>query len=391
MKGVVSKDDGGSGKLSLSQRLISSGDSNSSDASASTPFNDPGKPDKHAAASEVAVKLLQYNIFLRPPPINTWWGRERKNERMSAFVKDFLGDFDVVCLQEAFAALNRRRQRLYAAAKRLGFQYRCASTLGLSCCCPRLKLIDGGLVILSKFPIVRKKFLPFADACDIDKVARKGVLFAQIELPNGKCASVFTTHTQASYNFEPSGRSLQVKYAQMDQIADFIAEMIKDTPPDWPVLLTGDFNMDTLQRNCPEYDFMIRALERSGLKWTDVMRSCNKGAVIATTVPFEWKTASRLAIRSALFRGDVEDYEKVSKDKSASADAEVTNSPAYVPCGKTFWANQCLDYVFMHSGAGNARAESAFVDTMTPSCTRADSPYAQISDHSGIVVNLRIV
>lgn len=59
-------------------------------------------------------------------------------------------------------------------------------------------LLDGGLAILSKHPIVSSKFYPYTFGIFSDGTCQKGVLYSKIILGN-KHLHLFNTHTQASY------------------------------------------------------------------------------------------------------------------------------------------------------------------------------------------------
>jgi hypothetical protein len=91
------------------------------------------------------IKVLTYNIFLRPPPVknneNDW-----KDERMADFTKLF-DNFDIVCLQEMFGTFNNRKQELIKYANKSGLFFYCESP---SPSFFSKFLIDGGLIILSR-------------------------------------------------------------------------------------------------------------------------------------------------------------------------------------------------------------------------------------------------
>ncbi len=91
------------------------------------------------------IKVLTYNIFLRPPPLKNNED-DYKNEREKDFEK-VLKDFDIICLQEMFAAFNNRKHEIIRAATQCGFFYYVdtASPIFLS-----KYLADGGLLILSR-------------------------------------------------------------------------------------------------------------------------------------------------------------------------------------------------------------------------------------------------
>jgi hypothetical protein len=92
------------------------------------------------------VKILTYNIFLRPPPVknneNDW-----KDERMADFIK-LLDCFDIICLQEMFGSFNNRKQELIKYANKSGLFFYCDSP---SPSFFSRYIADGGLLILSRY------------------------------------------------------------------------------------------------------------------------------------------------------------------------------------------------------------------------------------------------
>jgi hypothetical protein len=91
------------------------------------------------------IKILSYNIFLRPPPVKNnesdW-----KDERLADFIK-ILENFDIICLQEMFGLLNDRKQELIKYANKAGLFFYCDSP---SPSFFSKYLVDGGLLILSR-------------------------------------------------------------------------------------------------------------------------------------------------------------------------------------------------------------------------------------------------
>ena len=95
------------------------------------------------------VKILTYNIFIRPPPIknneNDW-----KDERLADFIK-LLEFYDIICLQEMFGTFSNRKQELikYANKSGLFFYVDSPSPSFFS-----KFLVDGGLLILSRYFLI---------------------------------------------------------------------------------------------------------------------------------------------------------------------------------------------------------------------------------------------
>lgn len=91
------------------------------------------------------IKILTYNIFLRPPPIKNNED-DYKDERAEDICK-ILNNFDIICFQECFGAFNNRKHMIIREATRAGFFYYVdtASPIFLS-----KYLVDGGLLIVSR-------------------------------------------------------------------------------------------------------------------------------------------------------------------------------------------------------------------------------------------------
>lgn len=98
------------------------------------------------APKELSLKLLTYNLFLRPPGIKTNFS-DYKDDRLDDFIV-LMNQYDIICLQEVFATLSPRKERLIKKAIKYGFYFIESSPD------PSFfsrYLIDGGLVILSRF------------------------------------------------------------------------------------------------------------------------------------------------------------------------------------------------------------------------------------------------
>uniref|UniRef100_M4C3K5 sphingomyelin phosphodiesterase n=1 Tax=Hyaloperonospora arabidopsidis (strain Emoy2) TaxID=559515 RepID=M4C3K5_HYAAE len=136
-----------------------------------------------------------------------------------------------------FEAGTRQAQFVQKAFE-LGFGYHCGSVW------PQLldpQLIDGGLLILSRYPIVDRDQLVYSQGSGSDGICAKGVLYARIQLSPELSDSlhVFTTHTQAGDRI----KEYNIRLAQLQEMYGFVARKLSKDP-DVPVLITGDFNLD---------------------------------------------------------------------------------------------------------------------------------------------------
>jgi len=98
---------------------------------------------------------------------------------------------------------------------------------------------DGGLIILSKYPIIECSAMTYSSSSGTDRLASKGAVYACIQI--GPSADdyihIFNTHIQ-SHNYSNS------RLAQISELVDFISEIIKsDKDYIRPILIAGDFNV----------------------------------------------------------------------------------------------------------------------------------------------------
>jgi endonuclease/exonuclease/phosphatase family metal-dependent hydrolase len=186
------------------------------------------------------IKLLTYNIFMRPDnPVSS--STEYQDYRAGLFLDHVLPNYDIVCLQEMFnLPLSTRRHEFIEDARSRGFQWHHASsrTHSLS------PSIDGGLLILSKSPIVRKDILTFSSAAFADWYASKGVLYALVQVGPREphYMHLFCTHLQATYDETGRDESERVRKDQIAQTVAFIKKCVFNRE-DWPIVICGDLNV----------------------------------------------------------------------------------------------------------------------------------------------------
>jgi endonuclease/exonuclease/phosphatase family metal-dependent hydrolase len=227
----------------------------------------------HVSPNKGHIRLLTYNIFLRPPFIRNN-ADDYKNERFEEFL-NHLDNYDVIALQEMFSLANSRQKRLLDVAYQKGFHYTVKSLP------PPLfskKFIDAGLVILSRCPIVESGGHIYNSGSQIDSWAAKQVIYAKIKTGENKFFYLFTTHMQASYNDNSPQQNVINDQARIDQVAEmsqFIKKVTRVNP--WPVLIAGDLNIDAKeQRHCnvtrsDEYSALFQLLNTTDLVVTDLL------------------------------------------------------------------------------------------------------------------------
>lgn len=195
------------------------------------------------------IDLLTYNIWVRP-----WFLFDGRAQRLR-WLERCLRGYDVVVLNEAFAV--SLCQRLLDG---LRDEYPHQSGILGSPSLPRplgrgLKLWNGGVVILSRWPMERVDSRSFRKCLGpVDNGSDKGVVYARINKA-GQRYHVLGTHTQAEpesyvrWGYKVLGRDvdaafLSYRLANFEVIRTFVEEL--RIPADEPVIIAGDMNTDRL-------------------------------------------------------------------------------------------------------------------------------------------------
>ena len=208
--------------------------------------------------SKNTIHLLTYNFFCRPPPINTNKS-DYKDQRLNDFV-ELLPKFDIICFQELFTTLNDRKHKMIREGAKAGLKYYLSSKVPsfLSRC-----VVDGGLLILSRYEIVEHDSYDYYINVLGDSVCNKGILYAKIKI-NNKYLFLFNTHLQASYLDDPQTKincSIQVRTSQTEELINYVYNKILTIPRDeinnGCILIAGDFNIDAHDNKFAKAKYVI--------------------------------------------------------------------------------------------------------------------------------------
>ncbi|CAI2368358.1 unnamed protein product [Moneuplotes crassus] len=190
------------------------------------------------------VKVLTQNMFLRPVVKTN--ESDYKYERLQDLLQ-VIQNFDILCFQEVFSGLNSHKPQLLTVGKKAGFNYYCHSSKpGYF----EKYLTDGGLVNLSRYPIVESDEEVYKKAIGDCSIAKKGVLFSKIDI-NGNHLYLFNTHLQANYysSYDLYRKCINTKMYQLKQLAEYIESKTRDMKPDDKIMLVGDFNISSRKFN----------------------------------------------------------------------------------------------------------------------------------------------
>ncbi len=188
------------------------------------------------------LDVLTFNTALLPVIAAS----TRQAERVAVMAPNLVG-YDVLVLQELFVN-DWREQLLTELASYYPFR---TEVVGRDGAGGNPFRQDGGIVILSRWPIERQAIRTFGGVCSgTDCLADKGVAYAQVR--KGRYTyHVFGTHAQSVYGFGVE----RVRAAQFELWRGFIESL--DIPTEEPVLLAGDFNVDAYST---ELDAMLDTL-----------------------------------------------------------------------------------------------------------------------------------
>jgi sphingomyelin phosphodiesterase len=200
-----------------------------------------------------SVRVLTYNAFLFSTSLYPNWGQAHRARAIPR--TSFFQGQDVVVLQEAFD--NTTSDRLKAdAADRYPYQTPVmgrsksgwdATSGSYSAATPE----DGGVTILSKWPILRKEQYVYKDACGADWWSNKGFAYAVLDV-NGAKVHVVGTHAQSTDPGCAAGDAARTRGKQFRAMDAFLDA--KNIPANEQVLVAGDFNVDS---HTAEYGTML--------------------------------------------------------------------------------------------------------------------------------------
>lgn len=219
-----------------------------------------------SAADAPSLRVLTYNTFLFSKNLYPNWGQDHRAAEIPK--TSFFRGNDVVVLQEAFDNSSSDALLNNAAAQ---YPYRTpvvgrsksgwdATGGAYSALTPE----DGGVTVLSKWPVVRKEQYVYKDACGSDRWSNKGFAYAELDV-NGARVHVVGTHTQSTDPGCGAGEAAAKRSLQFKELDAFLDA--KNIPASEQVVVAGDFNVDF---HSPEYSSMLtdagltRAAARTG-------------------------------------------------------------------------------------------------------------------------------
>lgn len=171
------------------------------------------------AKDSSTLRILNLNVWGLPGVIGT-----DVKARMK-IIANSLNPYDIVLLQETFDVETE------ALPKLSGFPYTYHHQNAGA-----LK-INSGLMILSKYPIVKTVFKAFKHCIITDCLARKGVLLARLKHPTLGFVDTYNTHYQSW------GRYKEAVHVRQTYDHQALIDLITFHSKGYPTIIAGDFNM----------------------------------------------------------------------------------------------------------------------------------------------------
>jgi endonuclease/exonuclease/phosphatase family metal-dependent hydrolase len=122
--------------------------------------------------------------------------------------------------------------------------------------------INGGVLIVSKWPIIKERHKIYKATAFPDSLSAKGVLGVTVEM-KGRRFHVFGTHLQAGKRGKKNSRGPDIRFRQVQDIQKLITKW--QIPQAEPVFVAGDLNMNKFSTkkvsgDLTEYQRMMKTL-----------------------------------------------------------------------------------------------------------------------------------
>lgn len=202
------------------------------------------------------LRLLSHNVYMLSQNLYPNWGQVQRADLIAE--ANYIKGHDVVILNEIFdnEASNRLlngianqypNQTPVLGRSRSGWD---ATQGRYSDLTPE----DGGVAIVSRWPIEEKIQYVYSQGCGADWNANKGFVYVKIK-KNGYFYHIIGTHMQSDDERCSAGQAALVRKSQMNEMKQFIAK--KNISLNEVIFIGGDLNVI---KDSPEYDFMLTHL-----------------------------------------------------------------------------------------------------------------------------------
>lgn len=191
--------------------------------------------------SSLKLNVITFNVMAPVAPPLRFNGQAERMSRIPEAIRAWERSaegrpLDVVAFQESI--IKSQHMILRRGMKSLGFAYETDPLQGKVL---KGKLVNGGVVIFSRHPILKQSSHVFPTACgcaDSDCLAAKGWVYSKVSV-GGRPVHVVACHLQA-WNQHSTQR---IRHLQATAIGEFCRGLSRDLTTE-PLIVMGDLNAD---------------------------------------------------------------------------------------------------------------------------------------------------
>jgi sphingomyelin phosphodiesterase len=217
-----------------------------------------------SAVVPLALDIVSSNAMLLPSFVTDRWAQDFRGSLIGT--SNYVKNRDVVVFQELFdnsasTILSNKMKAQYPhqtpviGRSKSGWD----DTQGAySVFTPE----DGGVSILSRWPITKKVQYIYDDSCGSDSFAAKGFAYTRLNV-NGANVHIIGTHLQADDSACSAGEARRVRTSQLKQIGSFVDKL--NVPSSEEIVYAGDMNID---RYGPDYSILLSSLNAATPSFT---------------------------------------------------------------------------------------------------------------------------
>ena len=295
------------------------------------------------------LRFLLYNVKWRSS-IARRGSNEYANERAEMLANQISNsNYDVICLNEDYSYIGSPTVPFIKKMKEKGFVY-----------CKRLpptqifsfEVIDSGVVVLSKYPILASDQLTYELNVGGDMMIAKGLLYVKIQTGPGTHCHVFATHLQANHK----GSYPECKTVRFSQLYAFNSLRSRKATDGQPIILIGDLNVNAFApkssesaKSQTEYSRLIKTISTDSYTLTDALHNSEGSHQITYGAPDE----------------------KILTPKD------------------DFNSRQCMDYVLIYSRDDGQYVVDGCDCKVVKFTVDGNKHFTQLSDHYGLDCNVR--
>ncbi|WP_035512533.1 sphingomyelin phosphodiesterase [Halalkalibacillus halophilus] len=205
------------------------------------------------------LEIMAYNVYFMSSVLHPKWGQNQRAELLGDV--EFMYEQDIIILNELFDGqssdllLNNLRDAYPHQTPILG-----STTSGWDDTQGSYSYVvpeNGGVNIISKWPIEEQIQYVFEDACGPEGMSNKGFVYTKV-MKNDDPYHIIGTHMQSTDSNCSDGEPAEVRASQMNEINQFVDE--HNIPTEEMLIIGGDLNVI---KGSNEYDSMLNQLNVS--------------------------------------------------------------------------------------------------------------------------------